>query len=424
MTDGKFASGHVSGTTSVPGSKSYTQRYILLSAFSGVPLRILNLSGSDDEKIAEGIAESTGAEISHIQDSIQVNPEFRCPRTIDAGESATSLRISLALLAVKRCRTEIHMESSLMRRSSDPLIEALEKCGAKVSATESGLLIDASYFRDDAMVVTGSSSSQFTSALLMLKAVSDHGERVIEVKDEPVSSGYVEITLECLRRMGVSIAADGDTRKLHGTLSAPESPLPVPTDMSSLSVLLTLGVLCSEKGITVQDIREDDLQPDRVYSEMLQGAGFDVVSDFSARTITARKSTGLHLNVDAKDTPDLCVIASVIGIFSENGVTILNSERLKGKESDRKASIIELASSFGAEVQDLGETIEIRRGQSLLKPESLHSMDHRIVMASVIASIVSGSGTLIGNLNSIHKSYPQFLDTLREIGVSIETDPQ
>lgn len=420
MVEAKFSAGEISGEITVPGSKSFTQRYILLSAFSGIPVDVENTSGSEDEQIALEIAERTGAKVTRNNSNISIMPEFSCPEVIDAGESATSLRIVIALLAGRHCSTEIRMRSSLRTRNSRPIMSALESLGTVFTDTENGLKVDGSNFKSGNIRVSGELSSQFTTAALLLQALEQKGDRSVTVEGKNVSEGYVAITVKCLDDFGVRVARENSVFTLSGNLSPHPGPVVAETDMSSLSFLLALGVLGSQRGITIRGISAKGLQPDQSFIEILQVAGFDVVTEWNSGTATAKKSQGGHITIDASSTPDLAVIASVIGIFSKEGVSILNPARLSGKESDRKKSIIELAASFGALVTEETDRIEIRGTGNINTPERLYFRDHRVVMAAIIAALASGTPTEIGDIEAIRKSYPSFLDTLEKVGVTTQ----
>lgn len=419
MSDAVFKYSSIKGKVTVPGSKSYTQRYILLSAFSNLPVIINNPSFSEDEDVAVEIARSSGSTVEVREDTIEVSPHFSCPGRINVGESATSFRLSLGLLSVKKCVTEIDMSESLIRRESTPIIRALEDKGAVVRRTETGFKIDATSFSEGDITISGTGSSQYTSAALFTQALSHKNERKVIVTGKPVSSGYIDITLECLKSMGITVLKENGSYSLGGSLDSSSLEVNAETDMSSLSAVIVLGLLCSESGITIEKVSTDSKQPDYNFINLLKEAGFRVHEDLERNTINVRKSSGSHITVDADATPDLAVIASVIGIFSKAGVTILNTGRLTGKESDRKSSIIELARSFSAKVEADEDRIVIHEGEKGEFPDQLHFKDHRIVMASVIASLASGSETVIGDLKSIGKSYSGFIHTLENLGVEV-----
>lgn len=419
MTEASFVHRGVGGEITIPGSKSYTQRYILLSAFSGIPVTLSNVSDSEDEAAAMRIAGSAGATVDHKGSTLKVNPDFRCPEEIDAGESATSLRISLALLSARRCRTRIHVTESLKGRDSLPLVSELENHGALITGTDYGFMLDASAFTPGDMAVTGSFSSQFTTALVLMQPLMMADTGKVTVNGMQVSGGYIDITVECLENLGIKVTRDKSSYIISGTLRAPDRALQAETDMSSLSVFLLLAVLASENGITIHEVNSSGKQPDHAFVGILQEAGFNVAADWKLGQVKAGKGYGGHVTVDADITPDLCIIASVLGIFSPSGVTVVNPERLSGKESDRKQAMIELCRSFGAVVTEYTDRIEIHPSGSPVQPDTISFSDHRMVMAAAIAAITSGSGTVVGNIDSVKKSFPAFTRTLGEVGVTI-----
>lgn len=419
MTEVSFSHTGVSGEITIPGSKSYTQRYILLSAFSEIPLTLANVSGSGDEVAAIRIAESTGATVTHEGSTLKIYPHFNCPPVIDAEESATSLRIALALLSARRCSSEVHVRESLALRNSRPLISELENHGVIITETDHGFRLNASPFVPGDMTVTGALSSQFTTACLLLQSMIGGDSRRVLVRDEPVSQGYVDITVECIRNLGIQVTRDDETFSLSGTLKTPINAVSAETDMSSLSFFLTLGVLASEAGITIRDVNSSGKQPDHAYVSILQQAGFNVSADWKRGLISTKKGPGGHITVDADFTPDLCIPASVLGIFSPAGVTILNPGRLSGKESDRKQSIVELGQAFGASVTESGDRLEILPADNPALPDRIEFRDHRMVMAAALAAITSSSGTVVGDTESVKKSLPSFQEILRKIGIKV-----
>ncbi len=419
MSEGIFRGSAISGNIVVPGSKHLSQRYILLSAFSGIPVEITNLSFSDDESVAVGIAKAAGSIIETTPAGMKITPSFSCPDSICAGESGTSFRMALGLLAARGCRTAVNMHKSLMRRSSADLFRTLEDCGAAVTVTGEGILLDAGRFKTGRMEVRGDTSSQFVSSLLMLLAVSGGSSRTLTVSGRRVSQGYIGMTEQCLSQFGISVSERNGTYLVSGTLKRPQKPIELETDMSSLSAIIVFAVMCSGEGITVSRVNSGSTQPDRIFPGQLAESGFKVRINDACKGVFAAKGVGKHLTVDADTNPDLAVTAAPLGIFSDQGLTLLNTSRLSEKESDRRAEVIFLARSFGANVEVSGDTIEISRGKKHSVPEKLQFKDHRMVMAAITCAIASGGSTVIGDLDTLNKSFPSFIRLLESVGVEL-----
>ena len=126
------------------------------------------------------------------------------------------------------------------------------------------------------------------------------------------------------------------------------------------------------------------------------------------------------LTFDASITPDLAPAAAVLGIFSTNGVSILNIDRLVSKESDRKNGILNLCRSFGADFIEEKDTVYMKKGSNVETPSELYFDDHRMIMAGIVAGIASGKSVIHNNVENIAKSYPQFLDTIQSLGAEVE----
>lgn len=423
MTFGRFLADRLTGTVDVPGSKHFTQRYVLMSAFSGMPVKIRNTSGSEDENVSIEIAREAGSRILQYGDSLEIIPGKECPPNLFAGESATTFRILLGLLSARKCTTSVRMDESLRRRDSAPLMNALMSRGVVFSRTPDGIDIDARNFTPGEVNVSADLSSQFVTSLLMLQSLSGGDSRKVNVTGKMVSSGYVDITISCLKDFGIQVSVKDGSYSVRGEVRPPDHEVEIETDMSSLSALVTLGVLFPLSGIVIRGIKSSGIQPDHIYTQMLRDAGF--AADYTGNSelrASYSESRKKQIVVDAASNPDLATIASVIGIFSPAGVSILNSDRLAGKESDRKSSIVDLATAFGCDTRVEGANITINPPGKMVRPKKLEFRDHRMVMAAIVACLVAGYDTRIGDLNAIKKSFPQFIEKLQSLGIRVETE--
>ena len=118
----RVSPGEISGIANVPGSKSYTQRAILLSAFSETQLELRNVAFCSDDLISINIARMCGLDVSEQKEYVKISGNFTKPEKINAGESGTSMRLSIGLLAGKEAKTRIEMSPKLYRRPVQPLI--------------------------------------------------------------------------------------------------------------------------------------------------------------------------------------------------------------------------------------------------------------------------------------------------------------
>jgi 3-phosphoshikimate 1-carboxyvinyltransferase len=411
----KIKSGNVSGTIFAPSSKSFTQRYVLYSAFSGKPVKINNVSFSDDEIISLKIAEKCNAFLKYNKKYIMIEPDFMCPENIYVGESGTSYRLSLGLLSAKRCTTLIKGEQQLASRPVNPLIKALSDAGSRFKRTEDGFFIASGNNASNKPVkIDGSISSQFISAMLFYYSILGGGSFYISGL---VSENYIKITENCLSTFGIKVYSEGNKYSVIDGDYSPKT-IDIEGDFSSASYFIVLGIFMGN--IKIKNLNMDSLQPDKIIVDVLNKATGSI--NFQNGEINISRAGHIdEIVVDASTSPDIAPAVSVAGIFSENGVKIYNYMRLKTKESDRWHGIISLCNAFGAYVHTDNEFIEIKR-KEVMHPCCLNFTDHRMIMSAIIAGIIAGSDTKFGNVEKINKSYPEFFNDLKRVGLDISFD--
>lgn len=406
--------GEISGVATAPGSKSFSQRAILLSAFSETKLNLRNVAFCTDDLIAIGIARKCGLDVSERDGSVTIRGNFISPEKIYAGESGTSMRLSIGLLAGRRIKTNIEMSPKLYQRPVQPILNALEQNNARFKRSDNCIWIDATDCADGSISVDGSISSQFISSLIMFQCLRE-SKREVAVYNKQVSTGYVDLTIRIIKKFGLDVKIDQGRYTVDGTFSQKDISLVSEGDYSSASFLLALGLLSSNKGIKIMGLGRDSDQPD---SSLFSGSLID--RDYDQDGINVSKKDLPELVVDVSLTPDLAPVAAALGIYSKNGCRILNTNRLVGKESDRRLGIISLSRRFGADVFEDGDTVIVRRGSKIRTPKELDFDDHRMIMAGIVAGIASGEPVIHNNVENVNKSYPRFLDTIGSLGAEVQ----
>ncbi|MCY0851315.1 MAG: 3-phosphoshikimate 1-carboxyvinyltransferase [Thermoplasma acidophilum] len=390
-----------SGTVALPSSKSFTQRYILGSVFlnKSVTLNYVTITG--DDSIALDIAQRAGANITMNDSSIKIRTSFTCPSDIYVGESATSYRIALGLLGSAGCITHVKGDPDLAKRPMDPLVKALEANDVHLKLNEDGFYdVDGSESKKRYIEVDGV-SSQFVSSMIFYYARKGGGEFLVKNMRSP---GYVYITKRVLYDLGYFVNIEKTiTINPSGVW---KTAIDVEPDYSSLAFFLVLGLLSENVDVRFNIKRMSRIQPDSVLLDMFK-------DNIAIDRDTLRVLPGIRdrITVDADHNPDLCPPISVIGIFSEHGVEIDNYARLKTKESNRYEGIIDMASRFGAIVEDNGKDLFIKRGD-LKDPGTLSYTDNRMIMSAAVAAAASGFEVEIENETKVSKSFPGFFKEL------------
>ncbi len=416
----------ISGTVQAPGSKSFSQRYILFSGVDSSPSVIHGVYFSEDEQTALGIARSEGSALTFEGSTVKVEPGFRCPKYVDVGESATSYRISLGILAAKRCSTEFVGKPELGARPVDDLVSVLRSLGARIDYKEDGFVtMDAENISISDSTIERSRSSQYVSAMLAFYAFSGEDGHTLSVTGEKTSEGYVDITIACLESMGFRIERGENTFKVFQKSEEKNRDYYIERDYSSAAFFLIMGLMASDEGVMLEELPDSSLQSDAVIMDKLKSSSEGISVAFSGNhtVVKAVRSPVMHLEIDADESPDLAPPVAVLGIFLLEGITIKNPGRLKIKESDRYGEIIRLAESFGARVETGDDYLAIRKGQQIVNPGRLSFDDHRLIMSAIIAGLSAGFEIEYDNVERINKSYPGFLEDLKRVGATIRLEP-
>ncbi|WP_075057289.1 hypothetical protein [Thermogymnomonas acidicola] len=317
-----FSSPRLSGSLVAPSSKSYSQRAILLSSAIGGETLVTPVSGCDDEIVSEGVARAAGGSSIREEGSGGVRitpPDFRCPGSVYVGESGTTYRLAMGLLAAMGCTVDFNGgEPSLSRRPIGWLLEALSRCGVSFSPPKGDgfLRMDASRVLPSPVDAAAMESSQFVSSMMLFYALSgQRGGTVIRFLERPPSMEYVEVTAEVLRSFGMRVGVTGKGVEMHGDVRSPGT-FHVEGDYSSVSFIVSATSLLDGSEVRVSGLNRQSVQPDSALVRWLERNGL-AVWDRDVLVVSGGSTGGIE--VDADRTPDLAPVAAAIGISTVEG---------------------------------------------------------------------------------------------------------
>ncbi len=411
--------GKLKGRIDAPSSKSMSQRALLLAAFLPGHKRIGPISGCDDENIALDVCKATGMRVIKDGNYYNIYGDFSTPESVNVGESGTTMRLILGLMAARKCRCEIETEGILLERPLKPLIEVLESVGCRFSLNGNRLFFDGSNAQSVSEIhINGEQSSQFTSSLMFYMALNPTGKKIIHIEGKMTSSGYIQMTASILKKLALKVKIEGQRIEIDGILSEMNSTLEIEGDYSSAAFMIAAGLLFSEDGIEIGNLDENSLQPDRNVLYILN----DVLNIGNSTVHVKKQDIPTELMVDVDLNPDLAPVIALLGMFSRNGCLIKNPDRLSGKESNRKEAIIEIAGSFGCPVMEDEKGLFIGSREDNCNPVIPLSKDHRIIMLSILALAAVSDKFVVYNSQFLGKSYPSFIDDLISLGFSEESE--
>jgi len=410
------------GVVSAPPSKAYTHRMLIAASLSNGTSKIFNPLISDDTQATLEAVKALGATTKLHENcwTIHGQESIKTPgHPIDCRESGSTLRFMIPVAALASGPSTFLFGASFEKRPVAPLLKSLKELGvdSTVQGSGSSVLVCGGGIRGGKTSIRGDVSSQFISGLLFAcpRAKED---TEITVTAPLESKGYVAMTLEVIVKHGLEGAVNHDLSRLWIPSNQVYSPCDhtVPGDFSSAAFLLAAAAVTSSK-VRVKNLDYQTAQGDRAILGILHdmSAAVNVEDDsvdFNGGQLAA-------VDIDATDIPDLVPVCAVLACYAEGTSEIYNAKRLRYKESDRLDSICTELKKMGADIVAKEDGLTINGSSALHGATIDPHNDHRIAMACAVAALGARGKTKIQNVECINKSYPQFFDDLRVLGVNV-----
>lgn len=406
-------------TVSVPGSKSYTQRALVMAALAEGCSVIENALLAEDTMHLVEALRAMGAEVKTRGDNIIVigmggGPREPC-EVIHLGNNGTAARFLLAVAAAGRGDFSFTGDERLCERPVGPLVEALESQGAEVLfGGRPGCLpltIRGRGIKGGRVEIEGRQSSQFVSALLICAPYADEETEVV-LRGRLSSRPYVAMTLETMKAFGVAPKIGEGWFRVPIRRGYRATKYTVEADYSSASYFLALAPLC---GVTVrvENLRYPSLQGDGAFLDVLVALGCDVRRGPGGVEVTGGKMVGGTMVFDMGDMPDLVPTLAVVAACRRGKTVIHNVSHLRIKESDRLAALAGELLKTGIRVEERDDGLIIHGGRPRRAKIETYN-DHRIAMSFAILG-KAADGMVITNPRCVGKSFPSFWETLRGV---------
>ena len=408
------------GRVQAPSSKSYTIRGLMCAALSGGVSAIVNPLRSDDTDAAMTVLRQIGARIS-VEDILWrvSGGGFHAPDTdLYCAESAATLRFMCAISSLVPGRCRLTAGPSLSRRPVQPLITALRQLGVKVSCDGESppVTVEGGGLDGGVTELPGDISSQFISALLLVAPLAEKSV-TIHLTTMPESRSYILMTLECMERFGITVGYSGDMMEYEVTCQEYQPvDYRMEGDWSSASYLLALGALSG--AVTVTNLNPSSLQGDRVLLDFLRKMGAEV--EVKSDCVTVKKQKLQAIRADLTDCIDLLPTMAVLAVVADGTSEFTGIRRARLKESDRIAAVREGLERAGVKVIEEPDRLVIAGSMPGRATIDSHG-DHRIAMAFSLMGAASGCITIDG-AECVTKTYPEFWDVLKSIGVEVQID--
>jgi 3-phosphoshikimate 1-carboxyvinyltransferase len=433
-----------SGTVVLPGSKSISNRVLLLAALCAGTTRLHDLLDSDDTRVMLEALRTLGCGVRQAGSVVEIDGlggVLKNPRAdLFMGNAGTAMRPLTAALAVLGGDFTLRGVPRMHERPIGDLVDALRQLGCQIAyeGVEGypPLRVGRPSLKLDAPIrVRGDVSSQFLTALLMAmplvaanaptgpRAVaSPGGGIVIEIVGELISKPYIEITLNLLARFGVHISRDGWQQFTIPAGCALQSPgdLHVEADASSASYFIALGAIASrleqQKTIRIEGVGLESIQGDIKFVEAARQMGAQVTGGPNWLQVSTGRWPLQAIDLDCNHIPDAAMTLAVMALYANGTTTLRNIASWRVKETDRIAAMATELRKFGASVLEGADFIQVTPPASaaLWRAANVHTYDdHRVAMCFSLAAFnPAGLPVRIQDPKCVAKTFPDYFEAL------------
>jgi 3-phosphoshikimate 1-carboxyvinyltransferase len=420
----------VRGCVRLPGSKSISNRVLLLAALARGATRVRDVLESDDTEVMLRALGTLGIEWKD-EGSRTVRVQGAAGRfpvrhaELDLGNAGTAFRPLTAVLAMMDGEFRLAGVARMDERPIGDLVAALKDMGARIDFLGKPgyppLAIHPATIRaGGAVSVRGDVSSQFLTGLLIALPLTGR-ETTVKVEGELISKPYVGITVETMRRFGVEVACDGWSSFTVPAGKGYASPgdMHVEGDASSASYFLAAGAISGLTGggpVRVEGVGRASIQGDVRFTEALERMGAAVTMgdnwiEATAGPDAAKRGRLEAIDADFNHIPDAAMTAAVAALFADGTSTLRNIGSWRVKETDRIAAMATELRKLGATVEEGADYLRITP-PATLKPATIATYDdHRMAMSFSLAAL-GGVAVRIADPRCVAKTFPEYFDVL------------
>ncbi|MEO7104750.1 MAG: bifunctional 3-phosphoshikimate 1-carboxyvinyltransferase/cytidylate kinase [Rhodoferax sp.] len=420
-----------SGTVTLPGSKSISNRVLLLAALSQGTTTVHDLLDSDDTRVMLDALRTLGCGIRQDGNTVQIDglagQLSNRQAKLFLGNAGTAMRPLTAALAVLGGDFELGGIARMHERPIGDLVDALRPLGCRIDYLGNTgfppLHIGQPELKLDAPIrIRGDVSSQFLTALLMALPLVARADIVIEVVGELISRPYIEITLNLLARFGVQVQRDGWQRFTIPAGCKLQSPgdIHVEADASSASYFIALGAIATrasgQNSIKILGVGADSIQGDIRFMDAAQQMGAHIVSGPNWLEVSRGTWPLKAIDLDCNHIPDAAMTLAVMALYADGTTTLRNIASWRVKETDRISAMANELRKLGATVVEGADFIQVTppADPGHWKAASIHTYDdHRVAMCFSLAAFNSaGVPVRIEDPKCVAKTFPDYFEAL------------
>ncbi|MEX0738828.1 MAG: 3-phosphoshikimate 1-carboxyvinyltransferase [Pseudohongiella sp.] len=412
-----------SGDITLPGSKSLSNRILLLAALAEGETRITNLLDSDDVRYMLAALNALGVQLTLSADKTECVVEGKGGRfshegalTLFLGNAGTAMRPLCAALAASTGEFTLTGEPRMYERPIGDLVDCLRTAGADISYLGDNnfppLLIRGKRLQGGRVSIRGNISSQFLTAMLMAAPLCEQDLDIV-VEGELVSKPYIHITLDVMQRFGVTVENHNYQRFVVPAGQTYQAPgdIMVEGDASSASYFLAAAAIAGGT-VRVHGTGSASVQGDARFADVLQQMGANV--EWGDTWIEVSRGSLKGIDVDLNHIPDAAMTIATAALFAQGPTAIRNIYNWRVKETDRLTAMATELRKVGATVEEGSDYIVITPPEKILPAEIDTYDDHRMAMCFSLAAF-GDSPITINDPGCTAKTFPGYFDLFKTL---------
>jgi 3-phosphoshikimate 1-carboxyvinyltransferase len=422
------------GAVLLPGSKSISNRVLLLAALCDGTTTVHDLLDSDDTRVMLDALRALGCGVRHEGKAVEITGlGGRAPAPharLFLGNAGTAMRPLTAALAVLGGDFELSGVARMHERPIGDLVDALRQLGCRIDYLGTDgyppLRIRPPQLKLDAPIqVRGDVSSQFLTALLMALPLVARSDIVIEVVGELISKPYIEITLNLLARFGITVRREGWQRFTIPAGSGYASPgsIHVEADASSASYFVALGAIAAQdQALRIEGVGETSIQGDIRFIDAARQMGAVVASGPNHLEVRRGAWPLKAIDLDCNHIPDAAMTLAVMALYADGPSTLRNIASWRVKETDRIAAMATELRKLGVQVEEGADFLRVIPPVDW-KAARIHTYDdHRVAMCFSLAAFNPvGAHVRILDPKCVAKTFPDYFEALFSVAQTAPT---
>ena len=410
----------VQGAVRPPGSKSITNRALIVAALAKGTTHLSGVLDCQDTQVMIESLNRLGINVKHDPEQRTVEVEgcaglvSQSSASLWLENSGTSIRFLTALCATGQGEFVLDGNQRMRERPIQDLVEALKLLNIDIACeNETGcppVRIKANGFSGGTTSISGNVSSQYLSALLMV-APAAQGPVTINILDEMVSKPYLEITLGVMAQFGVVIdRAKPTVWKIEPQTYQRSAVYEIEPDASAASYFFAAAAITGGR-VTVEGLNQDAQQGDINFIRVLEDMGCQIERGLNSVTVQGGPLKGI--DVDMNDISDTAQTLAAVAVFAEGPTCIRNVGHIRHKETDRISAVATELKRLGIRVEESEDSITINPGE--IQPATVETYDdHRMAMSFALIGL-NVPGIVINDPDCTVKTYPQFFSDLEKL---------